>query len=97
MYELIVQRMLASLRVSVTKPAQSLRTVSMGLDAPSLKLVGHGHFKRVNPKSDLFKVLRNCLIAFVNWTSRKLIFIIIVRYDSFFVTLLRVSSKDGIN
>ena len=32
---------------------------SMGLDAPSLKLVGHGQFKRVNPKSDLFKVRRN--------------------------------------
>lgn len=30
----------------------------MGLDAPSLKLVGHGQFKRVNPKSDLFKVLK---------------------------------------
>lgn len=33
----------------------------MGLDAPSLKLVGHGQFKRVNPKSDLFKVRRNFL------------------------------------
>lgn len=35
----------------------------MGLDAPSLKLVGHGQFKRVNPNSDLFKVTKDFFSA----------------------------------
>ena len=39
-----------------SKASFPVKCFFMGLDAPSLKLVGHGQFKRVNPKSDVFKV-----------------------------------------